>query len=276
MRSIFRPTLILSLLALLSLPAAAQEPPTASLLRRTVFWAPRVAAVELHVAAGTATIVRLEAFPEILSLELTEGRSPVQLLPTGGFSFIIAPSSDFSVGERALVTLKLGSSDLVLTLLLVSREDMVDGEVRLVRLRAPTPSELDVDVLARVLNATPQGRLGLVVTGPQLRGSKVRVQVESILRLDSHVFVTLAVWRSGKGKEPWMLGRVRLQVLLEDGSQMEVPLLLVSSHLEGDQQRHTLVAPLPEHSLRLFLAVEGEGAPEGFFPLPSGEETSSP
>jgi hypothetical protein len=228
------------------------------------------------VAAGAATLVHLEAFSELVSLELTEGRSSVQLLPAGGSSFILSPSGDFAVGERALVTVKLGPPERILSLLLVSREDGVDGEVRLVQLRAPTPDDLDVDALTRVLGATPQGRVGLVMEGPGLQGSKVQVQVESILRLDSRVFVTLEVWCAKRSMEPWKLERARLQVLLEGGSRMEVPLLLVSNPMQRVKQRYILVAPLPEHSRCLFLAVEGEGAPQGFFPLPSCEEQPSP
>jgi hypothetical protein len=276
MRSVSRPALVLPLLALLSLPAAAQETAARLLHQRTAYWSPGVAAVELHVAAGTSTLVRLESFPERLSLVLTEGRSNVQLLPAGDSSFIVAPSSDFALGERALVTVRLGPPDMVLTLLLVSREDRVDGEMRLVRLNAPTSTELDVDALARLLNATPQGRVSLAVKGPLLQGSKVRVQVESVLQMDARVFVTLAVCPKGRRKTLWEPERARLQVLLGDGSELEVPLLLVSSHLERVQQRHTLVAPLPERPLRLFLALEGEGAPEGFFPLSSGEERPLP
>jgi hypothetical protein len=277
MRSPPWPALVLLPLSLLSSLAVAREFPTARVLhQRTVHWVPGTAPVELHVAAGVATRVRLEAFPELVSLELTEGRSSVQLLPAGGSSFVLSPSEDFAVGERALVTVKLGQPDRVLSLLLVSREDGVDGEVRLVELRAPTPDELDVEVLTRVLGATPQGRVGLVVEGPWLQSSTVQVQVESILRLDSRVFVTLAVYPWRKSRAPWALARARLRVLLEDGSQVEMPLLLVSNLLKRDKQRYTLVAPLPEHSRRLFLAVEGEGAPQGFFPLPSGEETPSP
>ena len=277
MRSDLWPALVLPLLALLSSPAAAQERPAARVLHpRTVHWVPGAAPVELHVAAGTPTLVRLMAFPELVSLELTEGLPPIQLLPAGGASFVLSPSGDFAVGERALVTVKLGPPDLVLTLLLVSREDDVDGEVRLVRLRAPTPAELDVDSVARWLNAAPQGRVSLAVEGPWLQGSKVQVHVESILRLASRVFVTLAVCRGGRSKEPWKLERARLQVLLEGGAQVEVPLLLVPNPMRRDKQRYTLVAPLPERSRRLFLAVEGLDLPEGFFPLPSGEETPSP
>jgi hypothetical protein len=278
MRSALWTALALPLLALLSSPAAAREFPVARILQqRMAYSAPGAAPVELHVAAGTATTVRIEAFPELLSLELTEGRATLQLLPTGGASFIISPPGDFAVGERALVTVKLGPPELAVSLLLVSRKDVVDSEVRLALLRAPTLDELDVDSVARVLNATPRGRVSLAVEGPMLQGPKIRIQVESILRLDSRVFVTLVGCPVGKSRAPWKLERARLRVLLEGGSQVEVPLLLVSNPSKrAQQQRYTLVAPLPERSQRLFLKVEGEGAPEGFFPLPWSEERPSP
>jgi hypothetical protein len=278
MRSAPWTALALPLLVLLSSPAAARELPAARVLQqRTIYWVLGTAPVELHVAPGTTTTVRLKMFPELRSLELTEGRSTPQLHPIGGSSFSISPPGDFAVGERALVTVKLGTPAQTLPLLLVSREDVVDGEVQFVQLRAPTPKELDVDAVARVLSATPQGRLSLALKGPRLRGSKVQLQVESILRLDSHVFVTLVGYPVGESRTTWKLERARLRVLLEGGAQVEVPLLIISSPSKGtQQQRHTLIAPLPVRFMRLFLAVEGEGAPEDFFPLPSGEETPSP
>lgn len=276
MRSVPWTLLVLPLL-LLSSPAMAWEfPATRVLQQRTAYWAPGAAPVELHVASGVATTVRLEAFPELRSLEVTEGRSPLQLLPTGSTSFILSLPGNFAVGERALVTVKMGPPELALSLMLVSREDVVDGEVRLIRLRPPTPEELDVDSVVRFLQATPEGNVSLMVKGPRLQGSKVLVQVESILRTDSRVFVTLLACSVGRSNEPWKLERARLQVLLEGGAQVELPLRLISLSTNDDQQRHTLVAPLPARSLRLFLAVEGEGAPQDFFPLPSGREPPSP
>lgn len=276
MRSAPWTALLPPLLVLLSSPAAARDlTATRVLQQRTAYWVPGGAPVELHVAPGAAATVRLEAFPELRSLELTEGRSSLQLLSTGSASFILVPPGDFAVGERALITVKLGTPELALSLLLVSREDVVDGEVRLVRLRAPTPDELEVDSVARFLNATSVGGVGHAGKGLRLQGSKVLVQVESILRADSRVFVTLETFSVGKGSGPWRLERARLQALLEDGSQVELPLSLVSGPSE-QVQRHTLVAPLPTRTSRLLLAVEGEGAPEGFFPLPSVEEPPSP
>ena len=90
------------------------------------------------------------------------------------------------------------------------------------------------------------------------------------------MFVTLVACSVGRSSGPWKLERARLRALLEDGAQVELPLLLISGPPEEVQQRHTLVAPLPARSLRLLLAVEGDGAPEGFFPLSWGEETPSP
>lgn len=277
MRSAPWTALFLFLLALSSSPAEAREFPAARVLQqRTAYWALGTAPVELHVAPGCATTVRLEAFPELRSLELTEGRSTPQLHPIDAASFSISPPGDFAVGERALVTVKLGPPELSLSLLLVSRKDVVDGEVRLVQLRAPTPEELDVDAVARLLSATPQEGLSLAVKGQRVRGSKIRVHVESILRLGSRMFLTFVLHPVGRNSAPWKLEQARLRVLLEGGAQVEVPLLLVFSPTKQVQQRYTLVAPLPERPLRLFLAVEGEGAPEGFFPLSSGGETSSP
>jgi hypothetical protein len=277
MRSAPWPALVPPLLVLLASPAAARDLTAARVLQqRTAYWASGGAPVELYVAPGMATTVRLEAFPELRSLVLTEGRSSLQLLPTGSASFILSLPGDFVVGERALISVKLETPELALSLLLVSREDVVDGEVRLVQLRAPSPDELEVDSAAHFLNATSQGHVGLAGKGPWRRGSKVRVQVESILRADSRVFITLVTVSVGRSNGPWRLERARLQALLEDGSQVEPPLLLVSSPSKQVQQRHTLVAPLPARMFRLLLAVEGEGAPEGFFPLPSVEEPPSP
>ncbi|HZH75867.1 MAG TPA: hypothetical protein VEY88_07540 [Archangium sp.] len=278
MRSAPWTALFLFLLALSSSPAEAREFPAARVLQqRTAYWALGTAPVELHVAPGCATTVRLEAFPELRSLEPTEGRSIPQLHPIDAASFSISPPGDFAVGERALVTVKLGPPELALSLLLVSRKDVVDGELRLVRLRAPTPEELDVDAVARLLSATPQEGLSLAEEeGLMMQGSKVRVEVESILRLGSRMFLTFALHSVRRSSGPWKLEQARLRVLLEEGAQVEVPLLLVLTPTNQVQRRYTLVAPLPERPLRLFLAVEGEGAPEGFFALSSSEKRSSP
>ncbi|HLM46867.1 MAG TPA: DUF2381 family protein, partial [Myxococcaceae bacterium] len=247
MRSAPWTALFLLLLALSSSPAEAREFPAARVLQqRTAYWALGTAPVELHVAPGCATTVRLEAFPELSSLELTEGRSTPQLHPIDAASFSISPPGDFAVGERALVTVKLGPPELSLSLRLVSRKDVVDGEVRLVRLRAPTPEELDVDAVARLLSATPQEGLSLAEEGLMIQGSKVRVEVESILRLGSRMFLTFALHSVRRSSGPWKLERARLRVLLEEGAQVEVPLLLVLTPTNQVQRRYTLVAPLPE------------------------------
>jgi len=270
-------TALLLLLVLLSPMAAAQElAPVRVLPPRTVFWAPGEMPVELHVAAGLTTRVILEGFPEPLGLERLETPT-VQVLPASETAFILTPSQDFAPGERTRVTVKPGTAPgLELPLLLISQEGEVDGQVRLVRLQAPAPEELGSDSVAQVLNTVPQGQVSLVVNGPVLSGPKVTVRVESILRTDARVFVTLAVWWQRPCAEPWRLQQAWLQALLDSGARVELPLLRVAREPESCRQRHTLVAPVPGSIVQLSLAVEGEGAPEGFHPLFSGQESSSP
>jgi hypothetical protein len=269
--------LLLPLLVLLSPLAAAQElAPVRVLPPRTAFWSPGEGPVELHVAAGLPTRVHLEDFPEPLGLERLETPS-LQVLPASETAFILTPTQDFAPGERTRVTVKLGTAPgLELPLLLISQKGEVDGQVRLVRLRAPAPEELGVDSVAQVLNTVPEGQVNLAVKGPVLSGPKVMVRVESILRTHARVFVTLAVWWQRRCTEPWKVEQARLQALTEGGTRVELPLLRVAREPEVCRQRHTLVAPVPGSIVQLFLAVEGEGAPEGFHPLLSGQELSSP
>jgi hypothetical protein len=210
-------------------------------------------------------------------LELAEGPSTVRLLPSDEDAFLVAVSEDFVPGERARVTVKLGPPPaLEVPLLLVSRKDRMDGEVRLVRLQAPTLESLGVEGLARALQAAPQGHMRLEVQGPEYQGPKVRLHVESVLYLDSHVFVTVVTWTVGRRMAAWTLEQVRLKAFLEDGSQVELPLLRLPEPLEMRRHHHLLVAPLPEHTLRLLLAVEDKDAPRDFHPVSLTEERASP
>jgi len=272
------PALLLPLLILLAPLAAAQEqPPVRVLHPRTVFWTPGEEPVELHVAAGTPTRVQLESF-EHLGLERMETPS-VQVLPASETAFILTPGQDFAPGERTRVTVKLSTApDLELPLLLISGQGEVDSQVRLVQLRAPTPEELAMESMAQVLNTVPLGQVSLAVAGPVFQGPQVKVRVESVLRMDTRVFVTLAVWHRWpqRGSEPLLVERVRLRAVLAGGTRVELPLLRIPGDSKHSWQRHTLIAPLPERSAQLSLAVEGEGAPEGFHMLPPGQEPSSP
>jgi len=274
-------TAILLLLFLLPFPARAQEPSTPPSLRsRTLFWAPGATPVELHVEAGRATVIHLEAFPEAHPLEASMSPLPVRLLPADATSFVLLPSSNFAPGEQTLLTVKLGPPPaLELPLLLVSYREPVDSQVHLIQLRAPSPEEQSVVAIAQALNATSLKQGNRTVKGAMFRGSKVWVRVESILHLDSRVFVPLVTYSqesSDMSAAPWKLEQARLRALLEGSVPVELPLLLVSSPPKYGQQSHTLVAPLPARASQLSLCVEGEGAPEGFYPLPLDAEPSSP
>ncbi len=161
------------LLVLLALPSAAQEVSPVRLLPRTVFWSSRSGPVELQVVPGSATFLRLEGFPSTQSPQLAEGPSTVRLLPSEADAFLVTVSRDFAAGERARVTVKLGPPPaLEVPLLLVSRKDRGDGEVRLVRLQAPTLESLGVEGLARASRPRPRDTCASKSRGPSTRARR--------------------------------------------------------------------------------------------------------
>ncbi|HSP77069.1 MAG TPA: hypothetical protein VLQ93_00970 [Myxococcaceae bacterium] len=227
----------------------------------------------LHVASGNATIVRIAGLGESVPLELPENGDLLQFLPLSPSAFVLVPSEEFTVGERLLLTVNRGAEALTLTL--VSVRDEVDTEVRLIPLRAPTADEMGMVPLAGHLMGAQQGQVSMAGPRPLIRGETVWVRVESVLRLGSRVFVTLSLLGAGRNTGDWKREQFRLRARLEDGVQVELPLLLVSSP-SVDRQRYTIVAPLPEQVRRLELATEARGAPRGFHPLPLGEEEPAP
>ncbi len=94
--------------------------------------------------------------------------------------------------------------------------------------------------------------------------------------MDAQVFVTVRAWATRRRRVSWTLEQLRLQAVLEDGAQVELPLLVLPSPGWGRHPHHTLVAPLPERTLRLLLAVEDEGAPKDFHSVSPSEERASP
>lgn len=229
----------------------------------------------LHVASGNATIVRIAGLGESVPLELPENGDLLQFLPLSPSAFVLVPSEDFAIGERLLITVTQGAE--VLTLALVPVRDEVDTEVRLIPLRAPAADETGMEpVVARLLTGAPQGQVSVAGPGPLLSGETVWIRLESVLRVGSRVFVTLRFLGARRNTGDWTPEQFRLRARMEDGALVELPLLLVSSPSGDRRQRYTLVAPLPEQVRRLELATEAEGAPEGFHPLPLGEEEPAP
>ena len=269
------PWLLLSLL--LSFSAAAREAAGAPALQRRTLVLParpgRVPPLELHVAAGVATLVYLDLPPEALEPSWRDARLQVARLADG--SLILVLTRNLAPGEQVLLTVSTQAGPVRFAL--VTRHDAVDLQVRVVR--APDSArEQDTEFVARSLLDAPDSRAMLLV--PQgtvdLHPREARGQVESLLWMGPRFFVTVAVRSRKKGTPPWPLAQARLRATLAEGELREWPAHLLSGDASAIRQRHVLTGLLPEGTSRLELALDGEDAPGDFRPLPLDEEPSRP
>ena len=276
-----RPGPWLLLFLLLSTSAAAREGAGAPVLQRRTLVLPsqpgRVPPLELHVAAGVATLVSFDSPPSPEALEPFRGDAPVQLVRLVDGSLILVPSRHLAPGEQVHLSWSTGAGAEPLRFVLVTRRDVVDLQVRVVR--APNPSsEQDAESLARSLLAAPDSRASLVV--PQVTADHhprdTFGRVESVLWLGRRFFATVAVRSRKEGAPPWRLVQARLRTTLADGELLEWPAHLLSGKAGTIRQRHVLTGLLPEGASRLELALDGEAAPGDFHPLPSDEEPTHP
>jgi hypothetical protein len=233
--------------------------------------------LELHVAAGVATLVSFDSPPSPEALEPFRGDAPVQLVRLVDGSLILVPSRHLAPGEQVHLSWSTGAGAEPLRFVLVTRRDVVDLQVRVVR--APNPSsEQDAESLARSLLAAPDSRASLVV--PQVTADHhprdTFGRVESVLWLGRRFFATVAVRSRKEGAPPWRLVQARLRTTLADGELLEWPAHLLSGKAGTIRQRHVLTGLLPEGASRLELALDGEAAPGDFHPLPSDEEPTHP
>jgi len=231
----------------------------------------------LYVAARLSTLVDFEGLMEPRVLLTPELRERVQVLPVGARSLVVIPVRDLGEEERLLlpVTGRTESGEPVtLTLALVTRRDEVDLEAR-VSFASGWPGRA---------GATEQGQLGTVAgmllashapgAPPKLalrmpgrtrilaQAEGVRAWVESILRLDRRLFVTVAVEKVDPLSSPWRLVRVRLEAGCRDArkeGEPSLPVLITSAASEPRQQRHTFATVLPEGAGCLSLMLEEDG-----------------
>jgi len=237
----------------------------------------RVPPLELHVAAGVATLVSFDSPPSPEALEPFRGDAPVQLVRLVDGSLILVPSRHLAPGEQVHLSWSTGAGAEPLRFVLVTRRDVVDLQVRVVR--APNPSsEQDAESLARSLLAAPDSRASLVV--PQVTADHhprdTFGRVESVLWLGRRFFATVAVRSRKEGAPPWRLVQARLRTTLADGELLEWPAHLLSGKAGTIRQRHVLTGLLPEGASRLELALDGEATPGDFHPLPPDEEPTHP
>lgn len=269
-----RPGPWLFLLALLlSAPASAREGQAASVFRqRTLLVSSQpdgVPPIELHVAAGAATLVESDVPLGPLSFQDVRGR--IQLVPIDEHRLVLVPSEDLAQGERLPFVVGATPRAGPLRFSLVTRRDEVDASVLLVRASPAAADEDAARALVLQLLSAPEARATFAV--PQkmgkLTGQESVARLVSLLRLGQRLFVTLAIWTWQRSPRSWLPKQIRLRATIDNGSScVEWPVLFLSGPQEEEQQFHVLTALLPEGTTRLEVALDGERVPGAFHLLP--------
>jgi hypothetical protein len=275
-----RPGSWLLLSFLLSTPAAARDGSgMPALQRRTLVLPSRSAQVpplELHVAAGVATLVRCEALPLPLVPVLARDEERIRLGHLDDGSLILVPTTDLAPGERVLLSVSTGAGAEPLRFALVTRRDAVDSQVHVVHARS-SDDEDGAESVARSLLDSPNAHAR--VERPQqvvgVHPKNTRGQVESVLWMGRRLFATVALRSRHKHVSASVLVQARLRATLADGVLLEWPARLVPS-TSRRRQFHILTGLLPEGASRLEVALDEADAPGEFRPLPLPERGEPP
>lgn len=231
----------------------------------------------LYVAVGTATLVRFEGLVEPRVLLPPEERERLHVAPLGERSLAIAPVRDLEEGERVPLTVTgraESGGPLTLMLVLVTRRDEVDSEawVRLPT-TAPRPAEAleegAVGAVAGMLLAShvqeARPRLALALPertqSPEL-ATGMHARVDSVLRVDRHLFVTVAIGFWDVTRKPWQLGRVRLEAGCAGaraGAVRALPVFMTHRAVGTKWQFHTFATLIPEGVECLGVTLEEDG-----------------
>jgi len=264
------PWLLLSLL--LSTVAVARGGSSGPALQRRTLVPPsrpeQVPPLELHVAAGVVTHVRVETLPPPLVPVLAPHGGRIQLVQLDDGSLLLVSSSDLAPGEQVLLSVSTGVGAEPLRFVLVTRRDAVDLQVRVVRAQ-DSDEEDGTESLARSLLAAPNARATLAVP-QQVVGHNPRWsfgQVESVLWMGRRLFATVAVRSSKREVSAWTPAQARLRATLADGVLLEWPARLFPGATRG-RQLHLLTGLLPEGASRLEVALDEAESPGDFQPLP--------
>ncbi|MFE8598387.1 DUF2381 family protein [Archangium violaceum] len=269
-----RPVPWLFLLALLlSAPAPAREGQEASVFRqRTLLVSSQpdgVPPLELHVAAGSATLVESDVPLGPLTFHDVHGR--IRLLPIDDHRLVLVPAEDLAQDERLSFVVGASAQSGPLRFSLVTRSDEVDASVRLVRASSAPADEDSARALVLQLLSAPEARATFAV--PQkigkIAGSKSAARLVSLLRFGQRLFVTLAIWTWQPNPPPWMPKQIRLRATLgKSSSFVEWAVLFLSGPMQEEQQFHVFTALLPEGTTRLEVALDGERVLGAFHLLP--------
>ncbi len=270
-----RPWTVLLWALLASVTAMAREPRQGTVL---VAGRPGEPPAVLYVAAGIASLVRFEGLVEPRVHLTAEERERLQVAPLGERSLAVAPVKDLEEGERVALTVTgraESGGPLTLPLVLVTRRDEVDAEawVRLspVPTRAAEATEEGaVGALAGMLLAShvPEGRPSLALAIPERtppsgeQATGLHARVDSVLRVDRHLFVTVAIGSRQLTSRPWRLVRVRLEAGCAGarvGAARALPVLMTHRAVGEQWWFHTFATRLPEGVECLEVTLEEDG-----------------
>jgi hypothetical protein len=231
--------------------------------------------LELHVAAGVATLVRCEALQAALVPVLARDDGRIQLVSTGDGSVVLVLSADLAPGEQVPLFVSTGAGE-PLRFVLVTRRDAVDLQVRLVR--APSSDEEDgAESVARSLFAAPnaQATLDFPQQVVEFQPRHTRGRVESVLWMGRRLFATVALRSRKKQVSARTLVQARLRATLPDGLLLEWSARLLPGAIRG-RQLHILTGLLPEGASTLEVALDEADTPGEFQPLPLPEGPGLP
>jgi hypothetical protein len=216
----------------------------------------------LYVAARFSTLVDFEGLFEPRALLTPELEARVAVAPMGPRSLVVVLVHDLAEGERLLlpVTGRTEAGEpLTLSLALVTRRDEVDAQVSV---SLATES-------SRLLLASPEPgtrpRMELVTPGEGWALEKsggIQAQVESVLRVERRLFVTVDIKTLQRTSRPWRLSRVRLETRCgraRAGAETPAPILITTVALGPRWQRHTFSTRVPEGAGCLALTLEEDG-----------------
>lgn len=273
------PWLLLSVL--LSTPATARDVSGEPALQRRTLVAPsrpaQVPPLELHVAAGVATLVRCEALrPPLVPVLLREdGR--IQLAPLGDGSWVLVLTANLAPGEQVPLTVSSGAGGEPLRFTLVTRRDAVDLQVRVVSAPPSSNEEDGAESVARSLVTAPnaQATLDFPQQVVELHPSKALGRVESVLWMGRRLFATVALRHRQRDASIRTPVQARLRATLSEGLLLEWPARLVRGASRG-RQRHILTGLLPEGASTLEVALDEADTSGEFQPLPLPERAGPP
>jgi hypothetical protein len=152
--------------------------------------------------------------------------------------------------------------------------ELAEQEAQVGHAREPAAEADHAATVPRLLLTTP-GTQASVLSWNQndmfLRDG-VRAQLESILQVGRHLFITLSI-RQTIPRDPlgiWKLAGARLEGVLQDGAPFVLPVLISPAPSKPPvPQRHVLTATLPMGTARLmWLLLKEDGASEESHRMP--------